>query len=105
MSTDESGDEKGVYIVRVKDWRSAQLLAILEYADANRNRLNGYGNNMSGGQPRRRVRPRYAPTSVRRAMMGLPINFYNPLWYSGLTERQQEDLDAQPPMEFPEISD
>lgn len=105
MSTDESSDERGVYHVRRKDWRSAELLALIKRVDENRNHLNAYGNNLPGGVPRRRERPRHALQSSRRAMKGLPLNFYDKVWYDSLTASQQHALDAQPPIQFPDVDE
>ena len=102
MSTDESGDEKRFPATVIsKDWRSNEVVALLQYVDRNQNQLNCFGNYKPGGQPHERNRSAYAPVSKRTALAGLPINFYNPVWYEGLTATEQRQLQAKPAFDLP----
>lgn len=104
MSSDEStNDGQGSCLVVRKDWRHPNLIRLLKWLDQNRQKLTAYGNRKPGARRHRRLRyPNgRAPTSLRKPLARLPINFYNEVWYNGLTTAQQKDLQAGPPQALP----
>lgn len=102
-SSDETDDE--THTVKIREWRSAEVMTLLRYIDENRKRTNGYGNPLPGARPRLRTRPRYPLTSRREAMACLPRNFYNDAWYDSLTEIEQVQLGVGEPVELPKVTD
>ncbi|KAJ7148292.1 hypothetical protein C8R46DRAFT_1231303 [Mycena filopes] len=97
MSSDESnGESDKTCTVSSKSWRNPDLVRLLMWIDRNRPKHNVYGDRMSGNPPHRRLRLPYgsAPKSLRRAIANLPINFYDPIWYQGLSNGQKTRLGA-----------
>lgn len=104
MSTDCSGDEAQFPASVVpKEWRSSDVIDILQHVDRNYNPFNGYGNIKGGTAPHARKRLPNIPASTRKPLSGLPINFYHPVWYQSLTEVEKRLLDAQPMVQLPNI--
>lgn len=104
MSTDCSGDEQRFPATVVpKDWRSREVIDILEHIDRNYNTLNGLGKLRPGSSPHTRQRLPNTPVSTRRALASLPINFYNGIWYNSLTDTEKRWLDAKPAVTLPRI--
>lgn len=104
-SSDESDTETpNTYVVRAKEWRSAEVRKLLEFIDQNRKMTNAYGNPLPGNRPRSRIRQRYPPTSQYAAVYELPRNFYSDIWYDSLTEVEQAHLGAKDPVRLPEVS-
>ncbi|KAF8880257.1 hypothetical protein BD779DRAFT_1473896 [Infundibulicybe gibba] len=101
QSSDESDGE--THLVRFKEWRSAEILELLEFIDENRKTTNNYGNPIGGAQPHARIRPTYPPASAHQPVAGLPKNFYSRAWYDSLTDIQQKQLAASAPIELPSI--
>ena len=98
MSSDESDvDDSGhsVYQTKTMGWRAKDILRKLTNIDSDRNTTNAYGNTRAGNQPRVRKRRDWLATS-RKAIPGLPLNFYDPNWYAGLTPGQKRELAAKP---------
>ena len=97
MSSDESDvDELGHSVYRAKNmiWRDQSILRKLTDIDSHRNITNTYGNTRAGNPPRRRLHRGGQETS-RKAIPGLPINFYDGNWYASLTPGQKRELDAK----------
>jgi hypothetical protein len=97
MSSDESDvDELGHSVYRAKNmiWRDQSILRKLTDIDSHRNITNAYGNTRAGNPPRRRLHRGGQETS-RKAIPGLPINFYDGNWYASLTPGQKRELDAK----------
>ncbi|KAJ7730566.1 hypothetical protein B0H16DRAFT_1469537 [Mycena metata] len=97
MSSDESdGDSEVPFTVAMKTWRSPDIVRLLKWIDVHRPKQTVFGERLPGNPPRRRRRLRYgtAPTSLRRAIANLPLNFYDPVWYRGLSAGQQRRLGA-----------
>jgi hypothetical protein len=97
MSSDESDtDDLGHPVYRAKSmtWRNKEILRKLMEVDRNRNTTNAYGNTRAGNPPRVRKRREGRETS-RKAIPGLPLNFYNPQWYASLTPGQKRELGAK----------
>ncbi|KAJ7153758.1 hypothetical protein C8R46DRAFT_1042141 [Mycena filopes] len=97
MSTDESNsDSDKTCTVVSKNWRHPDLVRLLIWIDLNRPKHNVYGDRMSGNPVHRRLRVPYggSPKSLRRAIANLPINFYDPIWYQGLSNGQKTRLGA-----------
>jgi hypothetical protein len=103
QSSDETdGDNHAVHI---KDWRSDDVKRLLLYIDANRKTTNATGTRIGGVRAFIRVRRAYGPLSARQAVAGLPRNFYNTLWYDGLSRIQQLQLAAIDNIQFPHVDD
>ncbi|KAK7013884.1 hypothetical protein R3P38DRAFT_2545937, partial [Favolaschia claudopus] len=98
MSTDESANESdnNLCTVSAKDWRSPDIIRLLKWIDLHRPRHTAYGEQMPGNRPHRRLRLPHgkAPTSLRRPIANLPINFYNPVWLQGLSPARKRHLGA-----------
>lgn len=111
MSSDESESDstehrRGSFLVRRREWRSDEILALLKYVDEHRKKYGMLGGALPGTPPRRRRRLRVgAPASTRKAIIGLPVNFYRPEWLEGLTASQRKLLNAQRPYPLPKLSD
>jgi hypothetical protein len=108
MSSDESEtDEYGrtIFVVKKLPWRDREISHMMRIVDQDHNQTNGMGNRRPGNPPRIRVIQRGAKDSMREAVPGLPHNFYNPTWYSGLTNRERKELNAQPAIELLDIID
>jgi hypothetical protein len=94
MSSDESDmDDSGRTVYRTKnmEWRAKDILRKLTDIDRDRNTTNAYGNTRAGNPPRVRKRRDRLETS-RKAIPGLPLNFYDSDWYTGLTPGQKREL-------------
>lgn len=107
MSSDESDtDDLGhpVYRAKIMTWRNKEVLKKLIDIDRNRNTTNAYGNTRGGNAPRVRKR-REGRETLRKAIPGLPLNFYNPEWYAGLTRTQKRELNVKEkkPLLFKEV--
>jgi hypothetical protein len=97
MSSDESDvDDSGhaVYRAKTMAWRDKKILQKLTNIDSDRNITNAYGNTRAGNAPRVRKRRGRRETS-RKAIPGLPLNFYDPGWYAGLTPGQKREIAAK----------
>lgn len=105
MSSDESDQEESgqlVYIVKKREWRNRNLTELMKAIDRDYNTTNAYGNTRPGNPPRKRIR-RGGVESFRTAVPGLPQNFYDDSWLSGLCGREINDLGAKGPIDLPEI--
>lgn len=98
QSSDESDGE--TYVVREQAWRGGNVGRLLQYIDTTRKKQNKteFGRNRAGAQSRVRIRPIHPPPSQRKAKSGLPVNFYNEVWYNALGEGtlHQMEIDATP---------
>jgi hypothetical protein len=103
MSSDESGGEGSgpPYYIRVREWRSRELIPYLQMIDREKRQTNAYGNRRSGNTARERQRVAAGGLSTRRAIAGLPLNFYDKTWYAGLSARDRALLNAKPDMDMP----
>ena len=104
MSSDESDPGEG-RIVHAKPWISREVQDLLEFIDANKKTTNELGNLLPGApavsRTRRRTQP---PLSARRALEGLPKNFYDPVFVLNEGDKAKH-LHATDPMELPIIDD
>lgn len=89
---DDSG--RSVYRTKTMPWRAKDILKKLTDIDSDRNTTNAYGNTKAGNPPRVRKRRDMQETS-RKAIPGLPLNFYDSNWYAGLTPGQKRELAAK----------
>ena len=107
MSSDDSANEGSgpPFYVRTREWRSRELLPYLQIIDRDRKRTNAYGNNRSGNPARERQRVAAGSVSVRKAIAGLPLNFYDKTWYAGLGARDRALLRPRPNVEIPVVID
>jgi hypothetical protein len=103
MSSDESGQE-GLgppYYIRTREWRSRELIPYLQLIDKDRRQTNAYGNSRSGNPAREQTRVATAAVSQRKAIPGLPLNFYDKTWYADLNCRDRALLKAGPILDLP----
>lgn len=106
QSSDETPDtdaEDAPYPVRVREWRSSEVLNLLKFIDQHRNILSVYGNPKPGTRPHRRIRT--GPISLRRAICSLPSNFYRKSFLDSLNPNQLKQLDVKAPLLLPRIGD
>lgn len=106
MSSDESNDDRTSrkHFVKSVPWRNEELLPYLQRIDNDFNRLNTYGNRRPGNPFRDRVRlPGMKSSTLRPAIRGLPINFYDKTWYADLSNSDIRYLQAKPELQFPVI--
>ncbi|KAJ7482895.1 hypothetical protein B0H11DRAFT_1914978 [Mycena galericulata] len=106
MSSDESAEDRNkrpMCTVVGKNWRNPDLIRLLKWIDLHRPKHTVYGGRAPGNPPHRRIRLPYgkAPTSLRRPIANLPINFYDPVWYHGLSKGQKLRLNATEPQSLP----
>lgn len=103
MSSDESGAENGgaPYYIRIREWRSRDLIPYLQLIDGDRKRVNSYGNIKPGNPARERTRIAAGTASKRRAIPELPLNFYDKTWYATLSRRDRALLKAGPALDLP----
>ena len=97
ISSDESNiDDSGhaVYQTKTMEWHARDILRKLTDIDSDHNMTNAYGNTRAGNPPRFQKRRDRLATS-RKAIPGLPINFYDSNWYAGLTPGQKRELAAK----------
>jgi hypothetical protein len=97
ISSDESDtDDSGhsVYRTKTMTWRAKDVAKKLMDIDSDRNTTNAYGNTRAGNPPRVRKR-RDKLETLRKAIPGLPINFYDSNWYASLTPGQKRELAAR----------
>ena len=104
-SSDESPDE-GVedlpYPVRARAWRSEEITRLVKMVDAHRSFGTAYGNFKPGQRPHKRAR--IGPNSDRRAICGLPRNFYRSTFLQSLTATQQVQLHVLDEVELPVLN-
>jgi len=101
-STDETDDESGQFVVRVRDWRST-MEPLLNMIDNQRFDLRFFSNR--GSVPRVRVRTGTVH-STRDAVKMLPRCFYSPIWLTSLKGTfQLSQLGVRPtPAHWPTIT-
>jgi len=102
MSSDESGTEQRKYVVRIRLWRSKALIPYLDMIDEDFNDTGGVSGRVTGNPGRKRIREGMT-FSTGRALTELPLNFYDDIWYSGLSMREKSLLKARPAVEMPTI--
>ncbi|SJL18636.1 uncharacterized protein ARMOST_22233 [Armillaria ostoyae] len=102
MSSDDSEtDEDGpTFRVKIMEWRSPEIVPILDVIDADYNGLNAYGNRRAGNPQRTRTREG-GTLSVRPPIKALPLTFYAADWYNSLSSRMQRALKATVPIPLP----
>ncbi|KAF9493799.1 hypothetical protein BDN71DRAFT_1508289 [Pleurotus eryngii] len=106
MSTDESDPEDNMSVMVIqKDWQAAEVIKLLQAIDRHHIALNCYGNSRSSTQPRVQQRHMGGPVSSQKAVAGLPINWYNPIWYASLSDFQVDVLGAVDEVLLPIIND
>lgn len=102
MSSDDSAqeDDRIVYHVQSLEWRADWVTDYLEIVDRDRNYGTAYGSIRPGNQPRARKRGLLATEgreSRRVPVPGLPVNYYDPVWYAELSSKDRADLCATAP--------
>ena len=105
MSSDESDAEGGhtKYWIKIRPWRSRELNQYLQRIDLDANHTNIYGKPRPGNPPRSRKKRANATLSDRRAVPGLPINFYDETWLATLENRDRKALKSKPAFTLPII--
>jgi len=104
MSSDESGAGNRKFFVKILHWRSVKLIPYLQKIDRDLNRTNALGN-APGNPPRQRIRIAGGQVSRRKAVPGLPLNFYDKTWYAGLSAVDKIALNVQPELPLPILED
>ncbi|KAJ7711817.1 hypothetical protein B0H16DRAFT_1744820 [Mycena metata] len=97
MSSDESDtDLERPCTVVGKGWRCPDVVRLLKWIDLRRPKHTVYGERKPGNAPHRRLRLPYgkAPKTLRRPIANLPENFYDRIWYQGLSSGQKTRLGA-----------
>ena len=108
-SSDESESEPDitghrVYPARLREWRSDEVLDLLMYIDENKKRFGPLGGPLPGNPARKRPRRATANVSERKAIAGLPINFYRQVWYDGLSANEKQLLNPQSEFRLPHFN-
>ena len=111
MSSDETDadanpSEGRKFWIKKCPWRSSALINYLTIVDKDQNSTTAYGGKRAGNLPRirRRRAGGTASISIRPAVPGLPINFYDESWYRGLSEHDKKCLGAKEAWELPDIT-
>lgn len=105
VSGDESETEghETRYVIYPYEWRNPEIIPWIRIFDvvhevSMRNTFNERGR---GNSARTRVATTLKDVTRRgKVIIGLPSNFYNPVWLRTLSEAEQEDLEAQEPMDL-----
>lgn len=66
---------------------------------------NAFVSGGAGTGARLRVRPAHKASDRAYIPQNLPRNFYDDEWYNSLSQKEKDDLQAQPPMEMLEFED
>ena len=102
-SSEESYDDGyGTCRVVRKEWRDAAIVRLLKWIDRHGTKLTVYGNK-SGAAVHRRLRHPNGlyPNSLRCPIVGLPVNFYDPLWFAAQPRHVQETLNPSEAVDLP----
>lgn len=108
MSSDESdsGDRSKPAIVRIRPWRSHELLMAMRFLDRKRKTMTISGAPKPGTAPHARDRHSALQiVSARLPTPNLPINFYDPAWFDNLPQIEQEALGALEEVPLPDITE
>ncbi len=110
MSEDDSGDESSRdrnrdrrFVVRIFDWRSERIIPYLNYVDRAKQPVNAFGKLSPGNVPRQRVRQVGGRVLQAQAVPGLPRNFYDNMWFAGLTAADKSALRVISAVQFPSL--
>lgn len=110
MSEDDSGDERQrdrnrdrKFVVKTFDWRSARLVPYLDYVDRAKQPINAFGKLSPGNVPRERIRQVGGRIIQAQAVPGLPRNFYDEMWFAGLSMADKSVLKVVNSVEFPPV--
>lgn len=110
MSEDDSGDETSRnlnrerrFVVRILDWRSEKLISYLDHIDRAKQPTNAFGKLAPGNVPRQRVRQVGGKILRAQAVSELPRNFYDDMWFAGLSAADKSALRATAAVEFPPL--
>ncbi len=110
MSEDDSGDERQRdrnrdcrFVIRMFDWRSERLVPYLDYVDQAKQPINAFGKLSPGNVPRQRVRQVGGRILQAQAIPGLPRNFYNEMWFAGLSMADKSALKVIDSVKFPPV--
>lgn len=103
MSTDETDDEVGHKVRRVrKYWLAEEISEIYQSIDSHYTRFYRNGDPKPGNRPHIREYS-YRRSSQRAAVPCLPVNCYDPLFLASLKEYQRRKLRTSPRVDFPKI--
>ena len=94
MSSDKSDVDDSGYRAKTMAWRDKKILQKLTNIDSDCNIMNAYGNTRAGNAPWVQKRCGGRETT-RKAIPGLPLNFYDPGWYASLTPGQKREIAAK----------
>jgi len=108
MSEDDSGDEGNRngdrrFVVRSFDWRSERIIPYLKYVDSAKQPINVFGKLSPGNMPRQRIRQVGGRIFQAQAVPGLSRNFYDDVWFAGLTAADRSALRVIDNVKFPSL--
>ncbi|KAJ7730553.1 hypothetical protein B0H16DRAFT_1469527 [Mycena metata] len=103
MSSESSDDDvPGLCTTVAKNWRHPDVVRFLEWIDLNCARHDAKRTTGINSHRRlRRTSPGRATASLRFPVAGLPLNFYHPVWLSGLTTGEKRRLGAREVVPLP----
>jgi hypothetical protein len=76
-----------------KNWRHPDVMRLLGWIDLHWSQ--SYGKTGTPFHTRLRLPRGQAAVSLRFPIAGLPLNFYHPTWYNGLTREKKRSLGAR----------
>lgn len=91
--------------VKRRVWRNKEIDPYMKIIDRHMVVKNVFGNDRAGTKARLRVRPAHTASDRAHIPPNLPRNFYDDEWYNSLSQKEKDDLQAQPPMEMLEFED
>lgn len=111
MSSDDSEYEgegrserkTGRTTARSVPWRADEVGALLRLVDRDEMKLSASGRQKCGNPGMQRTRDRNPGPSRRPAKAGLPLNYYNPLWYGLLGHAERKELGARANQPLPNL--
>ena len=110
MSKDNSGDEKQQdcnqdcrFVVRAFDWQSERLVPYLDYINHAKQPINTFGKMSPRNVLRQRIQQVGGRILPAQAVPGLPRNFYDDMWFAGLSMADKSVLKVIDSIEFPPL--
>lgn len=91
--------------VKRRVWRNKKIDSYMKIIDRHMIVKNVFGNDRAGTRARLRVRPAHKASDRAHIPPKLPRNFYDDEWYNGLSQKEKDDLHAQPSVEMLEFED
>ena len=104
-SPNECKDLDAPYLVWQQLWRSEDLTRLLKMVDDHRSFRTVYGNFRPGQRPHKCVWKANGPDSARKAVSGLPRNFYRKAFIDTCTSWQLSEMRILEEVELPALND